>query len=359
MLIFSDPATGWTQKSKRVGLICKKLGCTSDYNEFMEYMPLTILEVQDCHVTRVYEEQLPGKDIVPPHVMVELGGGKRNFSNATRYRIKQGLALGNRPPKRNFMTWIVSPDATIPVGTRVGAEHFVPGQYLDIRSKTKGKGFAGVMKRHGFKGLRATHGVSLTHRHGGSIGSRQDPGVVFKGKKMPGHLGQQFRTVKNVWLWKIDLHKNLLYVKGQVPGGTGELVRVSDAPGRRMMKPPPYPTYIRKPFERFPPEVTADSVQPDWWEEFFEDRLDVEFNAGNRAYDKDDPVWSSFVVNHFLEWTNKYPSYSKWRYGYLNEDGSQKAANTWNLQEKQELLAKVRSLKAQGVIGKGKKYKHI
>jgi large subunit ribosomal protein L3 len=152
------------------------------------------------------------------------------------------------PPTERLVEFRVSEDAVLPVGTPITARHFVPGQLVDVTGLTAGKGYAGVMKKWGFGGLRASHGVSVSHRSLGSTGNSQDPGKVWKGKKMSGRMGQEQRTIERLTVYKIDVKNNLVYVKGAVPGKAGTIVKLRDA--LRATKgafppgfPPPFPTY--------------------------------------------------------------------------------------------------------------------
>lgn len=157
--------------------------------------------------------------------------------------------------KRKLAEFPVSEDALLPEGTPVMASHFTAGQFVDVTGTTLGKGFQGVMKRWGFKGGSASHGTSLAHRTPGSIGGCQDPGKVWKGKKLPGHMGAAQRTVHNSWLHKVDPQRNLLYIKGQVPGHRGNFVLVRDAI-RKSQTNLPFPTYIGE----MQPPSTADPL---------------------------------------------------------------------------------------------------
>eukprot|EP00244_Chara_vulgaris_P010668 TRINITY_DN4986_c0_g1_i4.p2 TRINITY_DN4986_c0_g1~~TRINITY_DN4986_c0_g1_i4.p2 ORF type:complete len:160 (+),score=28.98 TRINITY_DN4986_c0_g1_i4:3-482(+) len=137
----------------------------------------------------------------------------------------------------------------MPVGTPITVRHFVPGQYIDVRGVTIGKGFQGVMKRHGFAGGPASHGNSKAHRKAGSTGQCQDPGKVFKGKKMAGHMGAERRTVQNVWVYRIDPHRNLMYIRGQIPGHKGSFVVIQDALRKPKDTTWPFPTHFADPNE--------------------------------------------------------------------------------------------------------------
>lgn len=157
------------------------------------------------------------------------------------------FAKANSAPKQVLREFRVSPDAVVPLGTPIYAEHFKPGQFVDVRARTKGKGFAGGMKRFGFGGGYASHGQSVTHRSLGSTGMNQAPGHVFKGKPMPGHMGTNWVRVFNLRLLKISTADQMLYVAGSVPGPKGAWVEVTDAMLRPHNRVPPYPTFFRKP----------------------------------------------------------------------------------------------------------------
>ncbi|KAG2380235.1 50S ribosomal protein [Vigna angularis] len=173
-----------------------------------------------------------------------IGCGQKKEKHLTQPEVGHFRAQGV-PLKRKLKEFPVTEDALLPAGTSLNVRHFVPGQYVDITGITKGKGFQGVMKRHGFKGMPASHGASLSHRSLGSTGHITGPGRVFKGKKMPGRMGGDQRTVKNVWVYKIDPARNLMWVKGQVPGATGNFVFIKDAvyekPDISLL---PFPTYF-------------------------------------------------------------------------------------------------------------------
>lgn len=177
----------------------------------------------------------------PGHFALQLGAGSKKPKQLTRAALGHFAAHGVSP-KRVLSEFPVSEDAMLPAGTKLGASHFVPGQHVDVQGRTIGKGFQGPMKRWGFSGLPASHGTTKKHRAHGSIGNSQDPGRVFKGKKMAGRMGNRLRTVKNALVYKVDPARNLLYVVGQVPGKAGTFQRVTDA----VFKPPdfsvvPYP----------------------------------------------------------------------------------------------------------------------
>ncbi|KOM29476.1 hypothetical protein LR48_Vigan707s000800 [Vigna angularis] len=194
--------------------------------------PIVQVSVQNPDFVRVIVYQAP------------IGCGQKKEKHLTQPEVGHFRAQGV-PLKRKLKEFPVTEDALLPAGTSLNVRHFVPGQYVDITGITKGKGFQGVMKRHGFKGMPASHGASLSHRSLGSTGHITGPGRVFKGKKMPGRMGGDQRTVKNVWVYKIDPARNLMWVKGQVPGATGNFVFIKDAvyekPDISLL---PFPTYF-------------------------------------------------------------------------------------------------------------------
>lgn len=269
----------------------------------MEFLPLTVLQILDCQVSQIKRER-PGE--------VGLQVAAINCKPHNIHRAQRGHFLRSKlPPKKAVMEFKVSPDAVLPVGFYLRAEHFVPGQYLDLSGITKGKGFQGVMKRWGFKGGRASHGTSLAHRTPGSTGQHANPSKVFPGKKMPGRMGGKQRTSKNAFLWKIDTKNNLLYVKGQVPGAPNTIIRVKDAKNKLFPHIPPYPTYRRKPEEVLPEIITANSPKPLWFRKMMARRAAF---ADDLSKNTDD---HPSAVQHLLNHMDAYPSYEKWKKGLL------------------------------------------
>jgi len=233
----------WARNSHRVGLIARKVGMMGLYEENGIRVAVTVLVVDRNHVIQVKE---PAKSQRFGMWNIQVGAGFRR-----PYLVKKPqrfhCAKVGVETKETFMEFRVTPDALLPPATELGAEHFVAGQKVDVRGVTRGKGFQGVMKRHGFKGGPASHG-SKFHRSTGSIGARK--GNVHKGKKMPGRMGCDMRTVRNLRVVRIDPEKNLIYVKGQVPGALGNWVRVVDARfNRKVMMDtgplPPFPTCLQ------------------------------------------------------------------------------------------------------------------
>ena len=206
----------------RTGLIAKKVGMTRIFAADGNHVPVTVLQVENCQVVAVRTVENDGYDAV------QLGIGKAKVKNVTKPQ-RGHFAKANVAPKRKLAEFRVSPDNLIEVGSEISAEHYVSGQFVDVAGISIGKGFAGAMKRHNFGGLRASHGVSISHRSHGSTGQCQDPGKVFKGKKMAGHLGAVRVTTQNLQVVKTDAERGLILVKGAVPGSAGGWVTVKDA----------------------------------------------------------------------------------------------------------------------------------
>jgi large subunit ribosomal protein L3 len=206
----------------RTGVIAKKLGMTRLFDEAGTHVPVTVLSLDGCQVTAQRTKDKDG------YVALQLGAGAKkpkNTSKAERGHFAKGLV----EPKRHVTEFRVSEDNLIEVGAEFTADHFVPGQKVDVAGVTVGKGFAGAIKRWNFGGMRATHGVSVSHRAHGSTGQRQDPGKVFKGKKMAGHMGQDRVTTLNLTIFRVDVERGLILIKGAVPGAEGGYVRIRDA----------------------------------------------------------------------------------------------------------------------------------
>ncbi|WFD34757.1 hypothetical protein MCUN1_001601 [Malassezia cuniculi] len=218
----------WTPTSRRVGLITRKMGMTTVFGPDGRRIPATILYVDSNQVSLHVQNDGEGDQ---KYVGVQVAACDAPRENKITSAIRGHLArAGIQSPKRIIREFRVSPDALIPLGTHLSAAHFVPGQDVDCRAITRGKGFAGVMKRHGFAGGNASHGASLAHRTPGSIGNNQDPGRVFPGKRMPGRMGgRAHRTMQNMRVLRVDVRNELIFVKGPIPGPTGGVVVVRDA----------------------------------------------------------------------------------------------------------------------------------
>jgi large subunit ribosomal protein L3 len=218
----------------RTGLIAQKLGMTRAFTESGEHVPVTVLKVDSCQVVGVRRQDTDGYDAV------QLGVGRAKTKNVGRAQ-RGHFAKAKVEPKRRLAEFRVSGDALLEPGQELSAAHFVPGQFVDAIGTSIGKGFAGVMKRHNFSGLRASHGVSISHRSHGSTGNSQDPGKVFKGKKMAGHLGDHRVTVLNLQVVSTDADEGLILVRGAVPGAEGGWVQLRDAVKRPLPKDAPFP----------------------------------------------------------------------------------------------------------------------
>jgi len=209
-------------KKQRSGLITKKIGMTRIFNEAGEHVPVTVLKLEQVQVTGVRTKDKNGYDAV------QLGYGKAKVKNVSK-AMRGVYAQSKIEPKMKLAEFRVDADAILEVGAELKADHFQPGQLVDVISTTIGKGFAGPMKRWNFRGLRATHGVSIRHRSHGSTGGRQDPGRVFKNKKMAGHMGQERVTTLNLSVVAVDAEQGVVMLKGAVPGSEGTYVLIRDA----------------------------------------------------------------------------------------------------------------------------------
>ena len=235
----------------RSGVIAQKVGMTRIFTDAGEHVPVTVLKVDSCQVVAHRTKEKNG------YTALQVGVGKakvKNVSKAERGR----FAVAQVEPKRKIAEFRVSEDAVIPVGAEITADHFIAGQFVDVTGITTGKGFAGGMKRWNFGGLRATHGVSVSHRSIGSTGGRQDPGKTFKNKKMPGHLGVERVTTQNLRVVSTDVERGLILVEGAVPGVAGGWIFVRDAVKRKLPKEVPMPGAFRMPATtlRRPPRLS-------------------------------------------------------------------------------------------------------
>src|ERR1041385_9122964 len=205
----------------RSGVIAQKVGMTRVFTDAGVHVPVTVLRLANCQVVAHRTKDKNG------YVALQLGSGTRKGKNVTKAE-RGTFALAKVQPKRKVAEFRVSEDALIPVGAEITADHFVPGQYVDVTGTSTGKGFAGGMKRWNFGGLRASHGVSISHRSIGSTGGRQDPGKTFKNKKMPGHMGDRRITTQNVKVVKTDVERGLIMIQGSVPGAKGAWIMIKD-----------------------------------------------------------------------------------------------------------------------------------
>ena len=224
----------------RTGLIAKKVGMTRVFDEDGRHVPVTVLKLEDgCHVTAVMTEENNG------YSSVQLGIGKAKVKNVTA-PMRGHFAKAKVEPKMKVAEFRVTNDNLLNVGDELAASHFVSGQFVDVIGTSIGKGFAGGMKRHNFGGLRASHGVSISHRSHGSTGQCQDPGKVFKGKKMAGHMGAERKTVQNLQVVSVDDEQGLILVRGAVPGSKNGWVFVKDAVKKALPESAPFPAGLKQ-----------------------------------------------------------------------------------------------------------------
>lgn len=236
----------------RTGLIARKEGMSRIFDEDGRHIPVTVLKVDECQVIAVRNEEKDG------YVAVQLGAGKAKVKRTSKQN-RGHFAKAKVEPKKKLAEFRVSNENILEVGAELGANHFVAGQYVDVTGTSIGKGFAGAMKRHNFGGLRATHGVSVSHRSHGSTGQCQDPGRVFKGKKMAGHMGAERVTTQNLEIVGVDLEDNLILVKGSVPGAKQGWVLISDA----VKKPAPEGVPLPAGFRELPKAEEQDDNKQD------------------------------------------------------------------------------------------------
>ena len=222
----------------RSGVIAQKVGMTRVFTETGEHVPVTVLRLNNCQVLSHRTKEKNG------YLALQLGSGSRKVKNVTKAE-RGSFAISKVEPKREIAEFRVSEDAMIPVGAEITADHFVVGQFVDVTGTSIGKGFAGGMKRWNFGGLRASHGVSISHRSIGSTGGRQDPGKTFKNKKMPGHMGVERVTTLNLKVVQTDVERGLILVEGAVPGAKGGWIMVRDAVKKSLPKDAPKPGKFR------------------------------------------------------------------------------------------------------------------
>jgi large subunit ribosomal protein L3 len=221
----------------RTGLIAKKLGMTRVFDGEGTHVPVTVLHVDSCQVVA---QRTADKD---GYTALQLGAGTAKVKRVSKPE-RERFAKAKVTPKKKLAEFRVSEDALVEVGAELSAGHFLAGQAIDVTATTIGKGFAGVMKRHNFGGLRASHGVSISHRSHGSTGNNQDPGKVFKNKKMAGHMGATQVTTQNLTVHATDAGRGLILVRGAVPGAEGGWVLVRDAVKRKLPEELPFPAAL-------------------------------------------------------------------------------------------------------------------
>ena len=218
----------------RSGVIAQKLGMTRVFTDAGEHVPVTVLKLDGCQVVAHRTMDKNG------YTAVQLGIGRAKVKNVSKAQ-RGHFAVASVEPKMKIAEFRVEADGLLPIGAEITADHFVAGQFVDVTGTSTGKGFAGPMKRWNFGGLRATHGVSVSHRSHGSTGGRQDPGKTFKNKKMAGHLGCERTTTLNLRVVQTDVERGLILVEGAVPGTAGGWIYVRDAVKKALPKDAPQP----------------------------------------------------------------------------------------------------------------------
>ncbi|MEZ5690574.1 MAG: 50S ribosomal protein L3 [Rickettsiales bacterium] len=236
----------------RTGLIAKKVGMTSIYAEGGVETPVTVLQIDNCQVVARKTKDKDGYNAL------QLGVGSAKVKNVSK-ALRGHYAKSKVEPKAKLAEFRVDEKAMLDVGSEIVASHFVPGQFVDVVGRSIGKGFAGAMKRHNFGGLEATHGVSVSHRSHGSTGQRQDPGKVFKGKKMAGHMGDRRVTTQNLQVVSIDDERGLIMLSGAVPGSDDGFVLVKDACRKGTHPSAPFPAGLRKVEENKTENIVEES----------------------------------------------------------------------------------------------------
>ncbi|EAU42389.1 50S ribosomal protein L3 [Fulvimarina pelagi HTCC2506] len=222
----------------RSGVIAQKVGMTRIYTDAGEHVPVTVLKVENLQVVGQRTQDKNG------YTAVQVGAGLAKVKNTSK-AMRGVFAQAKVEPKRKLVEFRVTEDNMIDIGAEITADHFVEGQMVDVTGTSIGKGFAGAMKRHNFGGMRATHGVSISHRAHGSTGQNQDPGKVFKGKKMAGHMGQERVTTQNLQIVRTDAEKGLILVRGAVPGAKGGWIEIRDAVKASLPDNAPKPAALR------------------------------------------------------------------------------------------------------------------
>jgi len=237
----------------RSGLIAKKMGMTRVFTDTGDHVPVTVLRVESCQVVAIRNEKANGYNAL------QLGAGTAKISRVSK-PMRGHFAKVNVEPKKKLVEFRVSADALVDVGAELVPSHFADGQYVDVTGTSIGKGFAGAMKRHNFSGLRASHGVSISHRSHGSTGQCQDPGKVFKGKKMAGHLGDKRVTVQSQLIVSTDDDRGLILIHGAVPGAKNGWVTIKDSVKCQLPDDLPYPARIRSTEEETSVEIQKEEA---------------------------------------------------------------------------------------------------
>lgn len=234
----------------RTGLIARKEGMTRVFDADGRHIPVTVLKVDNCQVVAVKTMERDG------YVALQLGAGAAKIKRTSKAN-RGHFAKAKVEPKKKLAEFRVSNENVVEVGSEIGANHFIAGQYVDVTGTSIGKGFAGSMKRHNFGGMRASHGVSISHRAHGSTGQCQSPGKVFKGKKMAGHMGAERVTTQNLEIVAVDAEDNLILVRGAVPGAKSGWVYIADAVKKPLPEGVPFPAGLRS--DAMKPEVQEEA----------------------------------------------------------------------------------------------------
>ncbi len=240
----------------RSGVIAQKVGMMRIFTDAGEHIPVTVLRLENCQVVAHRTDEKNG------YSAVQLGAGTRKTKRVNRAE-RGYFAKAEVEPKRTVAEFRVDADNLIELGAEMTADHFVEGQFVDVTGTSIGKGFAGAMKRHNFHGLRASHGVSVSHRSHGSTGNRQDPGKVFKGKKMAGHMGDERVTTLNLKVVRTDVERGLIMLRGAVPGAKGGWVTLRDAVKKKAPEGLPMPGAFRsREYGASPKKDKAEASEP-------------------------------------------------------------------------------------------------
>lgn len=248
----------------RTGLLAVKIGMTSEWDKWGVHHPLTVLQVDRCHVVQVKTKETDG------YYALQLGVGEQHLRKLKKPQLGHFIKV-DLPPKKLLREFQVTPDCLLPIGYEVLARHFTVGQSVDVRGITIGKGFEGGIKRWGFSRQPTSHGNSVSTRALGSTGNRQDPGRTFPGKKMPGHMGCNYRTTKNLIVYKVDSKRNLIFVQGAVPGHSSSIVEVYDSVyGHHLQFTKlSYPTFVPEPGKDYPEVETLQAPESDFFETMY------------------------------------------------------------------------------------------
>jgi large subunit ribosomal protein L3 len=245
-----------TAPQTRTGLVAQKVGMTRLFTGDGDQVPVTVLKVDECRVIAQRTVESSG------YTALQIGVGTAKVKNVSK-AMRGHFAKAKVEPRKKVVEFRITPDALVDVGAEITADHFVAGQHVDVTGVSIGKGFAGGMKRWNFGGLRATHGVSVSHRSLGSTGNRQDPGRTFPGKKMAGHLGAERVTTQNLQVVSVDADKGLILVKGSVPGSDGGWVLIRDAVKRAKPKDLPFPAALRASAEAATEAPAPEAAAPE------------------------------------------------------------------------------------------------